>query len=359
MSSTLRAHRWRKLIQYLHMEVTYYLIRFEVLDAQEDFNKMVAALGSLPGMSVAPSEAGGVRISVEGTQLTSQFRLTDFKLSPGAEQYASMLLTCEQTNLSILTFFRRLAAKFGYRVFSTTLGSFLPSETGLNDVSAMVMEEKATMVFNRKGFKPILGYQDGVRFYAESAHDHAIHIINPALLNYFSEFGTDEIPEPEFNYKVADTLQQFVAMHDAEISPVYFYEYYGRNLKIINYSFMDVWRVRRKIFVKPFLFEYDKVKQSYEMISGERSAVHFADKIRKGENLDMTLKRILREELKIGNDYVRAKVGWKVEFDRDKEGRLTPRLFVSVYLTEVSKTEEIREQSLRGWTSLDRAPQNM
>ncbi|MCH7951225.1 hypothetical protein IH980_00610 [Patescibacteria group bacterium] len=341
------------------MEVSYYLVRFDVLDAQEDFNKMVSALGSLPGMNVIPSESGGVVIAVEGTKLTSQFRLADFKLSPTADKHATMLLSCEQTNLAILTFFRRLAADFGYGVFSTTLGSFLPTDLGLNDVSAMVVKEKGTIVFNAKSFKPIFGYEDGFRFYAQSARDQTIHIINPALLDYFAEFGTDKRPVPEFSYQVADTLQQFVAMHNAEIIPVDFYEYYGRNLKIINYSFMNIWRVRRKIFIKPFLFEYEKTKQSYEMVSGERAAVHFADKVRKGENLDTALKRIIREELKVGNDYVRAKVGHKVEFDRDREGRLIPRLFVSVYMQEIPKTKKIREQSKRGWTSLDRAPQNM
>lgn len=341
------------------MEVTYYLVRFEVLDAQEDFNKMVSALGSMPGMNVTPSEAGGVSISVEGSKLTSNFRLTDFKLSTTAERYSTMLLSCDQTNFTILTIFRRLATEFGYRVFSASLGSFLPTDIGLNDVSTMVIKENATKVFNTKGFKPLFGYQDGVRFYAQSVRDHTIHIINPALLNYFAEFGTDEKPEPELSYQVADTLQQFVAMHDAEIIPIHFYEYYSRSLKIINYSYINVWRVRRKIFVKPFLFEYDKTRQSYEMISGERAAVHFADKIRKGENLDTSLKRILGEELKIGNDYVRAKVAHRIEFDRDKEDKLIPRTFVSVYMREIPKTKRIKKQSKRGWTSLNRAPQNM
>ena len=341
------------------MEVTYYLVRFEVLDSEEDFHKMVSALGSMSGMDITPSEAGGVSISVEGSNLTSQFRLTDFKLGLADEKHATMLLACEQENIAILNFFRRLATDFGYRVFSTSLGSFLPSDLGLNDTHAIVLTEKATNVYNSKGFKPIFAYQDVLRFYAESLRDHSIHIINPALMFYFSEFGTDEKPEPEFSYQVADTLEQFVAMHDMDIIPIYFYEYFGRSLKIINYSYMNVWRVRRKIFVKPFLYEYDKTRQSNEMISRERAAVHFADKIRKGENLDMSLKRILRDELKIGNDYVRAKVVHLVEFDRDREGHLTPRLFVSVYLQEVPKTQEIKIQSQRGWTSLDRAPQNM
>jgi len=53
----------------------------------------------------------------------------------------------------------------------------------------------------------------------------------------------------------------------------------------------------------------------------------------------------------MAEDYIRAKVT-KIEFDRDRDGVLTPRLWVSIYLKEIKNKEAVKEKSQRGWTSL-------
>lgn len=66
------------------------------------------------------------------------------------------------------------------------------------------------------------------------------------------------------------------------------------------------------------------------MVASENSSILAMDKIRPGETLDMSLKRILSVDLKIAHDYIGAVVHKEVEFDRDREGTLTPRLLVNI-----------------------------
>lgn len=53
--------------------------------------------------------------------------------------------------------------------------------------------------------------------------------------------------------------------------------------------------------------------------------MHLMDKVRNSENLDTALRRVLREELQVADDCVGARI-WGIEFDRDRDGFLTPRL---------------------------------
>lgn len=77
------------------------------------------------------------------------------------------------------------------------------------------------------------------------------------------------------------------------------------------------------------------------------------DKIRQGETLDTTLKRILSEELKIAHDYLGAFVSDEVEFDRDRDGIITPRLVVWVYVDKIGKERpKVVQMSQTGWQSV-------
>ena len=77
------------------------------------------------------------------------------------------------------------------------------------------------------------------------------------------------------------------------------------------------------------------------------------DKIRPGEDLNKAILRILREELKIADDYIAAHVIEYVEFDRDKEGVITPRLIVEVYVGKIKNKDWAKKMSQTSWRSLD------
>ncbi len=80
--------------------------------------------------------------------------------------------------------------------------------------------------------------------------------------------------------------------------------------------------------------------------------MNFADKVRPGETLQKTLLRIVKDELKVAPDFEGARVRETIEFDKDKEGILTPRLTVLIFLKEYTPPPEVIEKSQRGWTSI-------
>lgn len=206
-----------------------------------------------------------------------------------------------------------------------------------------------------KKLKPLFSYApDFSLWYAQSIEDGSIHFLNPYLLQYFLDYGVDSGYDPEFSYAVATNVIEFVALCDQELIPVKFYEKYNKSLKIVNFSGFDIYNIHRKVFIKPLFFAYNKTKQEYEMITSEQSALNFADKVRPNETIETCIKRIVRDELKIADDYYRAKVTHKIDFDRDKEGILTPRLWICIYLQTVNENQEIKEKSQRGWTSFEK-----
>jgi alpha-N-acetylglucosamine transferase len=92
------------------------------------------------------------------------------------------------------------------------------------------------------------------------------------------------------------------------------------------------------------------MEQSFYKLSGEHSSLIYMDKIRKDETLEDTLERIL-QELGIAETFIRARVFGDIEFDRDKDGILTPRLLVQVFVDKIEKNEEIIAKSKRSWNS--------
>ncbi|MBL7159316.1 hypothetical protein ISS85_02490 [Candidatus Microgenomates bacterium] len=333
------------------VKTTYFLIRFDVLDAKEDFEKMIGWLGGIKDVNTAILEKGEIGISYRNSPQAT-FKQTDFQMVKGSKPLSAMRVECVQTEFPLFSLIREMAGVFQYRVYNMNLGCFLPSDLSLYDVSQFIVKEKTAEVFNAKGFKPLFNYQNTYLYYAQLQSDKSIHIINPGMLKYFEEYDVEKEKTPEFSYQVAPKLVKFVAMDDEQLIPFDFYKYFAKSLKIVNYSSFNIWRVNRKVFVKPIIYEYNNGRQSYMSIASEKAAIHYADKIRKGENLDIALKRMLREELKLGNDYVRAKVNRNVGFDRDKEKRLTPLLFVSIYLDSIPNKEHLKEKSQRGWVSL-------
>ena len=147
---------------------------------------------------------------------------------------------------------------------------------------------------------------------------------------------------------VASDLQEFSLFADEWLIPTEFYRFYKTDIKIINLSGFDINGPGRKVFVKPLIFQLNFGGHSAYTMASDRGRVLRMDKILKGETIDDTLKRVLKD-LGIGDDYLRAKVLKGIEYDRDREDVITPRLVVHVFVEKVPNDPVLR----RGWVSID------
>jgi hypothetical protein len=231
----------------------------------------------------------------------------------------------------------------------------MPKDEDLIDAGQLVPSEKTAKIFRIKQVEPVFIYPRSGLQYCRFNKDSTIHIINPGLFSYFIDYDVTEEITSEFSYKVAKDTIQFVAWYDAGLIPINFYRYWQRDQKIINYSYIDIRRPDRKIFIKPYFYVYNSERQEYISLVSDKSAVSFADKIRNGETLDISLTRIVRDDLKLCDNYERAKVSNLVSFDRDRDNILTPLLHVDIYLESANISPEIKQQSQRGWVSIDKA----
>lgn len=166
-------------------------------------------------------------------------------------------------------------------------------------------------------------------YYGESKVDGSIHILNDAMLSFLTAKENQET-NSEFSYKVADSMDDFAKKYNFGLVPYNFYQNYGVTPKIISSMFFDAFHITRKVFIDPYVWDFDS-EHDLKFYQNVRNGLHLMDKVRNGENLDIALKRVLSEELQVANDYVGAKV-WGLEFDRDREGRLTPRLKIHVFV---------------------------
>lgn len=245
---------------------------------------------------------------------------------------------------------------YTYRLYSDNLGTTLPIAIGYayvqDDVGPSV--ERVKNVLQDTGFEVIFIYNDAFNHakYAINHKDGSVHLINEDYLGYFINHEDFEIEvTDEFSYKVADNVQDFTLKADRALIPHHFYDYYKKDLKILNYSGFDIQNPGRKVFIKPYIYNFDPSRSNFYLIAADGSELLYMDKIRKGESLDQSLIRILKDELQIADDYIGAVVNRIVEFDYDSEGKLTPRLIINVYVKAISVTKEQELKRKQGWTS--------
>lgn len=188
-------------------------------------------------------------------------------------------------------------------------------------------------------------------FYAQD-EQQKVHIINPYLELYLREKKLQSASERgELSYVIADSLADFGRKYSLGLIPADFYRYYKKSFKIICHHSFDIENVNRKVFVKPMIYEINRVDLGYYTQLGDTASYLFMDKIRKGEILHDTLIRVLSQELRIADDYVGAVVVNSIEFDRDKEGILIPRLVLNVFVDQIKDRLWFRTLSERSWAS--------
>ncbi len=183
-------------------------------------------------------------------------------------------------------------------------------------------------------------------YYAENKEDGSIHILNNSMLSFLSEKENQQASQ-EFSYKVADSMQDFARKYDLGLVPTSFYQNYGVSTKIINSTYFDALHINRKVFVDPYVWDFDD-EHDYRYYENVKNGMHLMDKVRPNEDLDTALKRVLLEELQVADDYVGARI-WGIDFDRDKEDILTPRLKINVFVNGLA---EKHKSQTHDWVSI-------
>lgn len=334
------------------LDCTYYLVRFDPVDVSIDFKTMITWLANTKKFILEELE-NELHVSYADTSHRAVLKIAQSQTSGFTSDTATMVLSCDQTDSISLLWLRRFARELHYRVYSTTHMSFLPEDPQIHTTESYIFNEKTIKVLNALNMSPVF-ITDHNTLFVKSGTDEAINLVNPALLSYFIDFESPPTRSPELSFAVAPSYRMFVTYYDAGLIPTSFYRQFGKSMKLINESDFPIGTITRKIFIKPFFFAYNDTKQTFEPLGPESASINYADKIRPNETLHEAVRRITRD-LGLAEDYDRARVTGKIDFDRDKEGVLTPRLWVCIYLTTVNKTLEVAVQQQRGWVSLDTA----
>ena len=255
---------------------------------------------------------------------------------------------------------RLIAVRLGLAVYSLAHGGArLPATPALAlDHTYFKRNNEQAEFFKHSDFIPrycIERYEDredgGVitinpPIYLEDRSTGAIHIANYPMLDYLVQKDNQQINQ-EFSYKIADSMSDFAKKYDLGLVPVSFYRNYGKSVKLINDTDFDADHIDRKVFIDPYVWDFDADHEP-KYYTNVKNGMHLMDKVRKGEDLDIAIKRLLREELEVAEDYVGANI-WGIDFDRDRDGILTPRLKMNVYVHGMAERQRSRDHD---WVSI-------
>ena len=244
-------------------------------------------------------------------------------------------------------------SRVNYKIYDGSYQSFIPKDPELILDKIGYFNKKVHRFLAQFKLTPVYYYQKTKHYYALNEQKEVL-IINPYLLDFIIKKEITETNLEEISYRVAANLSLYAGMFEKKLLPTRFYEYYKKSFKIINNSYFDINNPGRKVFIKPLIFEFDQESCEFYTYAGDSSSsLLFMDKIRPGESLDQAIKRILRVDLKIADDYLGAYVNEYLEFDRDKEGIITPRLIVIIYVGQIKNKQWAKRMSQTSWRSLD------
>ena len=337
-------------------KVEYYLVQEEVETTREELDKLISVLNTVAGVGLQKYEDDQNKVTIfySNNPLRADLTLLDAPTPENLSRFTipqkRLLLVCEKADNLTVNLLKDVSKKLNFRVFCPELSSYLPSYYLLYDCVTGALGQTEDGILAKFGLKPVFWLYKTYVYFAQSTVDGSIHFVNGHLMKYFVEQNQFE-QTGEFSYKVADNLEKFVSLGDVGLIPLDFYQYYKKPLKIINHSGFDLESPGRKVFIKPYIFQLNNLKQGFYTIASETSPLLAMDKIRPGETLDASLKRIISVDLKIASDYLGAIVHKDVEFDRDRDGVLTPRLVVNVYLEKANLTPKQEQQKNQGWIS--------
>lgn len=265
----------------------------------------------------------------------------------------NILVESESVDQHLIWNMRHLAIGYGQWVSDMHLRLRLPGSPNVIPFTYLSPPPRLKPILASSPFTPFFymyataSLEQVVAVYLRK-EDGTIHIANTGMLNLFTSKQFYQADD-QFTYQVATSGDDFSAKMNHGLIPADFYRYQSQNLKIINLSSFDIQNIHRKVFFRPHVYRLGSFKDLNKLPGGG----NLADKVRPQETLDQAIRRVLREELKLADDYVGAVVQPSVEFDLDRDNKLTPRLVINVVIKDESLSKSAEEKTRRGWRSLD------
>lgn len=336
------------------LELRFQIVGPETSDIENEFADFINQLRKTSPVSIRQESPDRVEFS---TSRGGKGQLELVKYGQKGKQPQklpfSMNFSASQSGLEVFQILRSflLQSAAVFQIFSEDRNCLIPLDTRLIFLDFNGIDPQLRTSLIEYGFEPVFYYQATKTFYALSC-DGSVHIINPGFLDYVIKKGVvkGEAAE-ELGYQVAASLQSFGVLYSRGLVPINFYEYYQRSRKIINYSFINLRNPGRKFFVEPRIYELNALSSSFFPIAGASESLPFVEKMRKGENLDRLVKRLLLKELKVADDYAGAVVDNKVDFMEDGNKVLTPKLTVSIFIDQISDRQRLAQLAVPGWRS--------
>jgi len=234
-------------------------------------------------------------------------------------------LTCEKNDSLSLNMLRNIVKNMGYRIFNPELGCYISNDSDLLDLTTFTTNSKITKIIADNGFKPLFNYRNSLIFFAKKAKDDSVYQINSHLLLHLAENAAAPFKEKDFYKKVAPDLGHFIALYDKGMVQGNFYSKTG---KIVNQSGFNVNRLKRSVFVRPVFFRYSPEKQSFVQIS---RTLDRRDSLAPGTSVRAYATSVL-DQLKIQGKYTATKVTRNIGYEKNLQGKLTPRLNVVIFV---------------------------
>lgn len=335
---------------------TNHLLQFDVLTFDPawsipEFSRFLLQLKQRTGIDVVQQHPTAATISHGGGFAGALECLPDFYNGDAAiGPQTCMVLQLYPGDVSLFQLFRRFLADMQgrFRLYSRKTQSIIPIDLNLLALELGGCDPAVAHRLETFGLQPQYFCQPAQCIYATDSAG-AVHIVNNNLLAFAVKHNTSDVPRDELSYVVASGLGRFSAMYDRALIPLSFYRFFKRSLKIINDSQFDIEDPGRKVFIKPYIFEFDTFGTTFYTVAAEGTRLLRMDKIRPGETLHHALVRVLAEDLKIADDYVGAYVAPHIEYDRDRHGVVTPRLIVHVYVERIADREYVERMKQTSW----------
>ncbi len=238
-------------------KLDYYIIPENLEKSKEIFQKLIGELKLLKNVKIKETQEVGFPVGFDMDKEESIETVITYKEWPftallsykkvdgqliDKENISQMLVVfeCQQNDTVTIPLIKSYGKEFEFRIFNPRRHCYLPTDPEIFDIEIDILKPKFKQIFAERGFSLLFYYPNYLPLFAKKNGDKSIHIINPYMIKYFSRFGTTKEEIPEFSYKVASDIDTFVSMFDFGLIPLNFYDYYGKNIKIINHSGFDI-----------------------------------------------------------------------------------------------------------------------
>lgn len=276
--------------------VSYYLTTTnKSISPVNSFTKIIDYLISFTGdIEVKKEGEQSAIIYYIGTPNSAHIRL---------ENIGEIVVEIPPDDTITISLIKNIANNLGLRIYNPHIQAYLLNDVNILDLTTIKVDPTIKNVLNKYQLSPLFQYQNTLIFFCK-ASDLSIHMVNRHLLEYLLNTKESKLFKTEFSIKVAENIDQFVALFDRGLIPLNFQNYVSSKGKVINLSGHNIKKLPKDTKLQVITFVFDEENQSFVQ----------------QDTGDSIPKKYIA--LKVGQDYTYKVVGKK----------LTKILNVSVFL---------------------------